>query len=212
MSASDRTPPQAGTPGPRPRVRWSVVVGAVLVAVVIAAVIGGLYQALGGARQRAQRAAATERAALLKQADAHHANTVKQSLTRFGVPLAWAMRREIVADNWEQVDRYVAELAQLEGVEEVVVARADGAVAAASDPSHVGIDFRSLYAELPVHRRGRRRRDHPGAVAAGDAGAGPGHPSGDRGDRLPAAAVRTGTGAAIEAPRAGVDPRCPRLS
>ena len=147
MSASDRTPPQAGTPGPRPRVRWSVVVGAVLVAVVIAAVIGGLYQALGGARQQAQRAAATERAALLKQADAQHASTVKQSLTRFGVPLAWAMRREIVANNWEQVDRYVSELVKLEGVEEVAVARADGAIAAASDPRHVGVDFRSLYAE-----------------------------------------------------------------
>ncbi len=147
MSASDRPRPQAGTPGLRPRVRLPIVVAAVLVAAVIAAVIGGLYQALGGARQQAQRAAATERAALLKQADAQHASTVKQSLTRFGVPLAWAMRREIAADNWEQVDRYVAELAQLEGVEEVVVARADGAVAAASDPNHVGVDFRSLYAE-----------------------------------------------------------------
>jgi hypothetical protein len=147
MSATDRNPQQAGTPGVRHRVRLPIIIVALLVAAIGAAIIGGLYQALGGARQQAQRVAATERAALLKQADAQHANTVKQSLNLFGVPLAWAMGREIAADNWEQVDRYVSELVKLEGVEEVAVARSDGAIAAASDPRHVGVAFSSLYAE-----------------------------------------------------------------
>jgi hypothetical protein len=123
------------------------VLAAVLVAAILTAVIAALYGALGGAQQQAQRAAATEREALLKQADAQHASAVKQALNLFGVPLAWAVGREIATDDWAQVDRYVGELAQREGVEEVVVARADGVVAAASDASQVGVDFRSLYAE-----------------------------------------------------------------
>ncbi len=146
MRATDRPPSQAGTPVPRPRVRLPIILAAVLVAAILTAVIAALYGALGGAQQQAQRTAATERAALLKQADAQHADAMQQMLDLLGVPLAWAIGGEIAAGNWAQVDRYVDELAQREAVEEVVVARADGTVAAASDPRHVGVDFRSLYA------------------------------------------------------------------
>ena len=140
---TDRPP----TPVPRPRVRLPFVLAAVLVAAILTAVIAALYGALGGAQQRAERAAAAERAALLEQADAQHASAVKQALELVGVPLAWAIGRGIAADDWAQVDGYVGELAQREGVEEVVVARADGVVASASDPNQVGVDFRGLYAE-----------------------------------------------------------------
>ena len=147
MNVTDRTPPQAGTPVARGRLRLPIILGAVLVAAILTAVVAALYGALGGARQQAERAAAAERTALLEQADAQHASAVKQALDLLGVPLAWAVGREVAAENWAQVERYVGELAQLDGVEEVVVARADGAVAAASDPRYVGVDFRSLYAE-----------------------------------------------------------------
>lgn len=119
----------------------------VIIAVIGAALIGWLYVSKATAVKAAQQAAAAERAALLKEADAQHADTVKRSLNLFGVPLAWAMRREMMVGNLDQVDQYVSDLVKLEGVEEVTVARADGTIAVASDRRHVGAAFGSLYAE-----------------------------------------------------------------
>ena len=119
----------------------------IIVAVIGLAVIGWLFFAKGAAVRQAEDAAAAERTELLKRAEAQHAATVKASLSRFGVPLAWAIRREMMAGNLDQVDQYAGELVKLEGIEEVVVAKPDGTVAVASDRRHVGAAFGSLYAE-----------------------------------------------------------------
>ncbi len=89
----------------------------------------------------------TQKAETLKQAAAQQAETVKKSLTMFGVPLAWAIRREIMADNLDQIDQYVTDLLRLEGFERVMVAKADGAIAVASDRKHLGAALGSLYDE-----------------------------------------------------------------
>lgn len=117
------------------------------VAVIGAAVIGWLYMAREDALKEAQQAAAAERANVVKQAEAQHAATLKRSLDLLGAPLAWAIRREMMAGNLDQVDQYVSDLVKLEGVHEVVVANADGAIVVASDRRHAGAAFVSLYPE-----------------------------------------------------------------
>lgn len=119
----------------------------IIVAAVAAGVIGWLYMARQDALKAAQHAAAAERAKAVKQAEAQHATTVKRSLNLLGVPLAWAIRREMLAGNLDQVDQYVSELVKLEGVHEVVVANADGVIAVASDRRHAGAAFTGLYPE-----------------------------------------------------------------
>lgn len=119
----------------------------IIVAAIAAAVIGWLYMAKEDALKAAQEAAAAERVKVAGQAEAQHAATLKRSLNLLGVPLAWALRREMMAGNLDQVDQYVGELVRLEGVHEVVVANADGVIAVASDRRHAGAAFATLYPE-----------------------------------------------------------------
>lgn len=123
------------------------IIAAVIIAVIAVAIIGWMYVSKGIAVKQAQEAGAAQRAEWLRQVDAHHAGTVKQSLDLFGVPLAWAIRREMMAGNLDQVDQYVSDLVKLKGVERVTVAKADGSVVVASDRGDLGASFGSLYAE-----------------------------------------------------------------
>ncbi|MBU1395787.1 MAG: hypothetical protein KKE84_06545 [Gammaproteobacteria bacterium] len=119
----------------------------IIVAVIGIAIIGWLVVSKGTAVRQAQETVAAQRAEWVKQAEARQAGMVKQSLNLFGVPLAWAVRREMMAGNLDQVDQYVTDLVKLEGVEGVTVAQADGSVAVASDRRHLGTAFGGLYAE-----------------------------------------------------------------
>ena len=146
MSEFESNEEEAGARGFWYRYRLLIII-AVIGAAIVMALIGWLYVTRDNVVKQAQQAAAAERAALLKRADAQHADTVTRSLKLFGVPLAWAMRREMMAGNLDQVDQYVSDLVKREGIEEVTVARADGTIAVASDRRHVGAAFGSLYAE-----------------------------------------------------------------
>jgi len=127
---------------------------AIIVAVIGLVIIGWLYVSKGIAERQSQEAVrqvqegvTAQRAEWVKQAEARQAEIVKQSLSQFGVPLAWAIRREMIGGNLDQVDQYVTDLVKLDGFEGVTVAKADGSIVVASDRRHLGTAFGSLYAE-----------------------------------------------------------------
>ncbi|MHB1402538.1 MAG: hypothetical protein ACYCWB_09085 [Thiobacillus sp.] len=149
MTEIDPYEQASGTPGFWHRYRLPIIV-----AVIGIAIIGWLYVSKGIAVRQAQDAVteaqesvAAQRAEWDKQAEARQAAMVKQSLSQFGMPLAWAIRREMMGDNLDQVDQYVTDLVKLEGFEGVTVAKADGSIVVASDRRHLGAAFGSLYAE-----------------------------------------------------------------
>jgi hypothetical protein len=117
----------------------------IVVALIGTAIIGWLVVSKGMAVRQAEQAAAAQRAAWVTEIEAREAGMTKQSLQTFAIPLAWAVRRELMADNLDQVDQYVSELVKQTGFEQVVVAKADGVVAVASDRKNLGIRFDSLY-------------------------------------------------------------------
>lgn len=126
----------------------------IAVAVIGIVIIGWLYVSKGIAVRQAQEEAkqvqaevTVQRTEWVKRAEARQAEMVKQSLNQFGVPLAWAIRREMMGGNLDQVDQYVSDLVKLEGFEGVTVAQADGVIVVASDRRHLGTAFGSLYAE-----------------------------------------------------------------
>jgi type II secretory pathway pseudopilin PulG len=135
-----------GTMGIWHRHRLLIVVAVIGVAVALA-IIGWLVVSKDRAVKQAEEDAAGQRAELVRQAEAQHADTVKQSLIRFGVPLAWAIRREMMANNLDQVDQYVADLVRMEGIQQVTLAQADGAIVVASDRKNIGTTLDGLYAE-----------------------------------------------------------------
>ena len=149
MTEIDPNQQASGAPGFWHRYRLPIVV-----AVIGIAIIGWLYVSNGIAVRQAQDAVtqaqesvAAQRAEWDKQAEARQAAMVKQSLSQFAVPLAWAIRREMMGGNLDQVDQYVTDLVKLEGFEGVTVAKADGSIVVASDRRHLGAAFGSLYAE-----------------------------------------------------------------
>lgn len=149
MTEIDPYEQASGAPGFWHRYRLPIIV-----AVIGIAIIGWLYVSKGIALRQAQDAVtqaqesvATQRAEWDKQAEARQAAMVKQSLSQFGVPLAWAVRREMMGGNLDQVDQYVTDLVKLDGFEGVTVAKADGSIVVASDRRHLGAVFGSLYAE-----------------------------------------------------------------
>ena len=149
MTEIDPYEQASGAPGFWHRYRLPIVV-----AVIGIAIIGWLYVSKGIAVRQAQDAVtqaqesvAAQRAEWDKQAEARQASMVKQSLSQFGVPLAWAIRREMMGGNLDQVDQYVTDLVKLDGFEGVTVAKADGSIVVASDRRHLGAAFGSLYAE-----------------------------------------------------------------
>lgn len=149
MTEINPNQPEAGALGFWHRHRLPIIVAAISLVI-----IGWLYVSKGIAERQAQEAVrqvqedvTVQRAGWVKQAETRHAEIVKQSLSQFGVPLAWAIRREMMAGNLDQVDQYVTDLVKQEGFESVAVAKADGVIAVASDRRQVGAAFGSLYAE-----------------------------------------------------------------
>lgn len=149
MTEINPNQPEAGALGIWNRHRLAIIVAAIGLVI-----IGWLYVSKGIAERQAQEAVrqaqegvTVQRAEWVKQAEVRQAEIVKQSLGQFGVPLAWAIRREMIGGNLDQVDQYVTDLVKLDGFEGVTVAKADGSIVVASDRRHLGTAFGSLYAE-----------------------------------------------------------------
>jgi len=83
-----------------------------LLIIVAAILVAWLFVSREMAVREAEGRAAAQRAELVQQLDGRQSAMLKQSLTQFSVPLAWAIRRELMAENLEQVDQYLTELVE----------------------------------------------------------------------------------------------------
>lgn len=78
----------------------------------------------------------------IKQLDEARA---EEALRLFSIPLAWAIRRELMVGNLNQVDQYFGQLVQIRGFKSAVLARPDGKVIVASDRKKLVETFSGLY-------------------------------------------------------------------
>jgi hypothetical protein len=118
-------------------------VGALVV--VVAVVFGGMYFWNRLALERAEQRFAAEKAEFLRKAATQHAQDQKSALLLFSRPLAWAVRREMMSGNLDQIDQYFTELVRLKGFQRLVLAKADGTIAVSSDRKFLGSRFDSVY-------------------------------------------------------------------
>ena len=112
---------------------------------ILVIIIVWLFISSGIKVRNVEQAAAVKTAEVIQKSEALQSETVKQSLSMFGMPLAWAVRREMMASNMAQVDQYVTDLVKQKGFQQVVVAKEDGKIAVASDRKHIGAAFSTLY-------------------------------------------------------------------
>ncbi|MDP1862513.1 MAG: hypothetical protein Q8K52_01230 [Thiobacillus sp.] len=86
-----------------------------------------------------------DRANLLEQARQLDARYDVESLKRFSTPLAWAIRRELMASNLDQIDQYLTELVQMAGFRSAVLANPEDKVIVASDRKMLAQAFSAVY-------------------------------------------------------------------
>jgi hypothetical protein len=88
---------------------------------------------------------AQARTQLIEQARQLEARAAQQALGRFSIPFAWAVRREVMAANLDQVDQYFAELVQMKDFRSAVLADPAGKILVASDRKQLAAKFSDLY-------------------------------------------------------------------
>ncbi len=86
-----------------------------------------------------------ERTELIERARQLDARDDVESLKRLSTPLAWAIRRELMASNLDQVDQYLSELVQMPGFESAVLANPEDKVMVATDRKNLAEPFSTLY-------------------------------------------------------------------
>lgn len=84
-------------------------------------------------------------AQLVNQAKQLNDRHAEEALRLFSIPFAWAIRRELMVGNLDQVDQYFGELVQIRGFKSAVLAKPDGKVIVASDRKKLVETFSSLY-------------------------------------------------------------------
>lgn len=135
-----------GKPGGTERPAGGLWLGIIGLLVII---IAGMYVwkevAVGDARQ----AASAARDSLVRAQDRALTERTENLLRLSAIPLAWAVRPELMRRNYGQVNAFLGEFVQEESVEQVVVATAGDSIVAATDQGLVGRRFSSLHpAEL----------------------------------------------------------------
>jgi len=71
-----------------------------------------------------------------------------QELLRLsGNPLSWAVRREMIAENFDQINEYLSLLIKEPHIKLIVVAKADGVIAAATDKKLEGTMLSARFPE-----------------------------------------------------------------
>jgi nitrogen fixation/metabolism regulation signal transduction histidine kinase len=126
-----------------------IILGLVAALVVVAV---GMYfwktsavSAIEAKMSELQAQQAQVRTDLIEQARRLDAQHAEEALRRFSTAFAWAIRRELMASNLDQVDQYFTELVQMNGFQSAVLASPDGKIVVASDRKKLAQSFSSLY-------------------------------------------------------------------
>lgn len=61
------------------------------------------------------------------------------------VPLAWAVRSEMIRDNFDQVDQYLTQFVKEQNMKEVVVAKPDGTIVVATNKKLEGSSVEGIF-------------------------------------------------------------------
>lgn len=105
----------------------------------------GMYGWKASAVSAVEAQSAAARSQLLDQVRQQDKLRNEEALRRFSTPLAWAIRREVMAGNLDQVDQYFVDLVRLQGFQSAVLANPEGKITVASDRKLLAVGFSTLY-------------------------------------------------------------------
>jgi predicted regulator of Ras-like GTPase activity (Roadblock/LC7/MglB family) len=73
------------------------------------------------------------------------ARKTQELLRLSGIPLSWAVRREMISENYDQINEYLARFVKEPNIKLIVVVKADGIIVAATDKKLEGTTFSALF-------------------------------------------------------------------
>jgi|WetSurMetagenome_2_1015567.scaffolds.fasta_scaffold287533_2 hypothetical protein len=71
-------------------------------------------------------------------------------MSLFGLPLAWAVRRELMHGNYDQIDEYFSELVRIRGFSLIMLVEPDGLIKIATDRKLQGTPYSVLYPGMDI--------------------------------------------------------------
>lgn len=125
--AAPAPPPPAPAGGSRKAAYLAYLAGAL--AILLAGTLAWKFSSVRHVEERA----AAERTEIVERARVALADQTAYFLRLVAKPLAWAVRKELLRENHEQVNEYLAQFVREPRVRQVLVADPDGVVVAATD-------------------------------------------------------------------------------
>ncbi len=86
-----------------------------------------------------------QRVELTKQYGKIVADRTVEMLRLTAVPFVWAIRKEMLRDNFDQINEYLVHFVKEPMVKQVLVVKSDGTVAVATDKKMEGASFAALF-------------------------------------------------------------------
>lgn len=68
------------------------------------------------------------------------------------IPLVWAVRKEMLRDNYDQINDYLTRFIKEPHIKQILVVKSDGSVAVATDKKVEGTAFSSLFPQLSMEQ------------------------------------------------------------
>jgi predicted regulator of Ras-like GTPase activity (Roadblock/LC7/MglB family) len=73
------------------------------------------------------------------------ARKTQELLRLSGIPFSWAVRREMISENYDQINEYLTRFIKEPNIKLIVVVKADGIIVAATDKKLEGTLFSTLF-------------------------------------------------------------------
>lgn len=89
-----------------------------------------------------------ERSDLLNRSAELYRKVQREGIERFSIPLSWAVRKELMKQNYEQIDDYFAELARKDSLMGIFLVDSLGLVKVASDRALLESSFSGRYPSI----------------------------------------------------------------
>jgi len=68
------------------------------------------------------------------------------------IPLVWVVRREMINENYDQINEYLNQFVKEPNIKQIIVVKSDGTIAVATDKKIEGAPFSSLFPQALIEQ------------------------------------------------------------
>jgi hypothetical protein len=100
-----------------------------------------------------ERTMEAQRAKLLEKAQQAITSKTRDLLRLTTIPLAWAVRREMINENYGQINEYLNKFVKEPGIRQILVVKSDGTIAVSTDKKMEGAPLSSLFPQELIEQK-----------------------------------------------------------